>query len=723
MLYPETTFGTPETVIMDPVHGAIPVYAHELRVIDDPLFQRLRFIRQNDVTEFVFPGATHSRFSHSIGVMHIAGRCFQALVHSGIEKRRVALREALTPAEQESLQYFLFLIRLAALLHDVGHGPFSHEFEKHAALHKLLDEQRVFEKLWKQIDRSRYLRGTSKEFKHENLSLRIALHILQRSLRFTDNDQQGELAPPFSLEVDDVICVMDGAVNFPSAGFAKHVGGLLSIFEANPRTVPLTAPDTIRMLLRSLLAGTVNADSMDWVLRDSYFSGSTRSPVNIDHLIASLRLYFRGDEITGNTSMEMVIAEKGIGTLEDFAYARLHLYKDVYSHRAVVGLKVLLQHAIGEVLADRFKQRRICAALSDISQFRLFHDQFLWEMINDVALGDSDSACHDLISRKKLHFLERLSNASPKTQRDRQYFWTTKFSADSILTKETKVRADPTDEAIEPIRVLTGGKAGPPKVRDLQDFSRTNYKFLDQRTFHIFRCGSGWARNATPPKTGPGFFIAAVGIPCCGKSTVMRYLAAKLGASYFREPEEPKWPEAVMNRDLVGPLTAITWFRSVRVPHLYNADEIRKQGGVSVIDSYYDKLCYHYLGKKGMGWLIEPKHPYFPVCREMAKLDWQQLPNADLLIVFKVQKNDWEYFLKKRNRHLDRESAFVQSFKTQQLFLQAAKKMLPTTKVHVFERRLVEGPNPTEIAAETLLREIQSYLPKHLRKFSVVTPQ
>ena len=66
--------GAYNKLIMDPVHGGIPLYRHEIQVIDHPLFQRLRNICQNDILSLVFPGATHSRFLHSIGVMHVGTR-------------------------------------------------------------------------------------------------------------------------------------------------------------------------------------------------------------------------------------------------------------------------------------------------------------------------------------------------------------------------------------------------------------------------------------------------------------------------------------------------------------------------------------------------------------------------------------------------------------------------------------------------------------------------
>lgn len=99
--------------IVDPIHDFIRVYETELKIIDLPLFQRLRRIRQLSGAHLTYPGAQHSRFEHSLGVMHIAGQAASALRESGhLDSDQIAS------------------IRLAALLHDVGHGPFSHLFEE-----------------------------------------------------------------------------------------------------------------------------------------------------------------------------------------------------------------------------------------------------------------------------------------------------------------------------------------------------------------------------------------------------------------------------------------------------------------------------------------------------------------------------------------------------------------------------------------------------------------
>ncbi|RNJ77431.1 MAG: HD domain-containing protein [Nitrosopumilus sp. H8] len=99
--------------IIDPIHDFVRVHEHELALVDSPLFQRLRRIRQLSGAHLTYPAAQHSRFEHSLGVMHIAGQAGMALQEKGI----------LDPDILETL-------RLAGLLHDIGHGPFSHPFEE-----------------------------------------------------------------------------------------------------------------------------------------------------------------------------------------------------------------------------------------------------------------------------------------------------------------------------------------------------------------------------------------------------------------------------------------------------------------------------------------------------------------------------------------------------------------------------------------------------------------
>ncbi len=99
--------------IIDPIHSFIRVANAERRLVDHPIFQRLRWIKQLSSAYLVYPGAQHTRFGHSLGVMHIAGQAAGSLMEKGLIKE----------SQREEL-------RLAGLLHDIGHGPFSHHFEE-----------------------------------------------------------------------------------------------------------------------------------------------------------------------------------------------------------------------------------------------------------------------------------------------------------------------------------------------------------------------------------------------------------------------------------------------------------------------------------------------------------------------------------------------------------------------------------------------------------------
>jgi len=116
--------------IVDPIHDFVRVYETELKIIDSPIFQRLRRIRQLSGAHLTYPGAQHSRFEHSLGVMHIAGQAADALNEKGL-------------LGSDKIQD----IRIAALLHDIGHGPFSHLFEEVLQSKKKISHEEMGKKI------------------------------------------------------------------------------------------------------------------------------------------------------------------------------------------------------------------------------------------------------------------------------------------------------------------------------------------------------------------------------------------------------------------------------------------------------------------------------------------------------------------------------------------------------------------------------------------------
>ena len=110
--------------IRDPIHGFVTLNEWEKDIIDHPVFQRLRRIRQLSMTDMVYPGAMHTRFEHSLGVMHVATRMFDH-----IRDRRLEFLKTELSFTEGGLEKDRVLVRLSSLLHDVGHAPFSHAAE------------------------------------------------------------------------------------------------------------------------------------------------------------------------------------------------------------------------------------------------------------------------------------------------------------------------------------------------------------------------------------------------------------------------------------------------------------------------------------------------------------------------------------------------------------------------------------------------------------------
>ena len=169
--------------------------------------------------------------------------------------------------------------------------------------------------------------------------------------------------------------------------------------------------------------------------------------------------------------------------------------------------------------------------------------------------------------------------------------------------------------------------------------------------------------------------IVFVGIPGSGKSSIVKELAALLNVKYFAEPEEEKWADAAKDWKTYGSFSMLMWFRSIRVPMLVEAQRLSEEGEIVFIDTYYDKLLHYYIDKYCMRWLISPSDRYFSVMKQIAEIDKDVLPDADIAVFFEVDKANWLSFLKNRNRSTDNDEEFLKNFETQKFLLEATQKL------------------------------------------------
>jgi hypothetical protein len=206
-----------------------------------------------------------------------------------------------------------------------------------------------------------------------------------------------------------------------------------------------------------------------------------------------------------------------------------------------------------------------------------------------------------------------------------------------------------------------------------------------------------------------GVLIAGMGLPGSGKSSVFAALADSFlrksrTTVLYREPEEAHWPDAVRSRDRCGCITAMTWFRSARVPMLYHAASDREEGKIAIVDSYYDKLIHLYFDAPSFAWLIPFDDPYRAIYREFARLDFEKLPDADCVVSFAVDEERWRELVLGRGRELDRKSRILDMYQMQEPMLNASSEYCEAKGIpHVVFRNV---QSTTAGAADVLAREL-----------------
>lgn len=275
--------------VRDPIHGAIHVSDAERLVLDHPFFQRLRSIKQVGFTELAFPGATHSRYLHSVGVMHLSGQAFDAAFRGwdfSSQARREALRQT---------------VRLAALLHDIGHAPFSH----------------------------------CTEFAMPDLSA-LELEVYRADVLQARGDQQAS-HEDYTIGILTKTSLAEVLDRHFACG-ALHVAALISREVAVDTEFFVDQGVDLRVVLSQVISSELDVDRLDYLGRDSFFTGARYGHVDVDWILSNLRVHRDPrDQVC------LALDRKGLYAFDHFILARYHMFVMVYFHHKSVVFEEMLR--------------------------------------------------------------------------------------------------------------------------------------------------------------------------------------------------------------------------------------------------------------------------------------------------------------------------------------------------------------------------------------------
>lgn len=273
-------------VIRDPIHGSIAVSPAERAVVESRAVQRLRHVKQLGFAEQAFPGATHTRFAHALGAMEMSGRLFDAMCPID------------GPLPGEVRARFRQTVRLALLLHDIGHPPVSHAGEAAMPIRARLDLT-----CFKSDEQVR--RAT-----HEDFTLKL---LLDSPLRRIVEAQFGDLG----ITPEAIAHLMCG--RFPQVAPDFVVGGI-----------------DYWPMLSQMVSGELDADRMDYLQRDAYFAGVTYGRFDQGWLLDNLTHHVHADRAY------MALQHRAVYAFEDFLIGRYHMFISVYHHHVPVGFETML---------------------------------------------------------------------------------------------------------------------------------------------------------------------------------------------------------------------------------------------------------------------------------------------------------------------------------------------------------------------------------------------
>ena len=307
--------------IRDPIHGSIQLNDGEVAVIESVEFQRLREIKQLGFSEFSFPGATHNRFLHSIGVTFVAGQVFDSVF------RAYPFSKVSTKAR------FRQLVKLAALLHDIGHGPLSHATE---LVMPELKKLKINLYANQAMDQSR-------KANHEDYTIKF----------ITD----GTIAEIIKNNFPDIL--------------PEHVAYLIDKNLTCDENLFTDSGINFRPLLSQIVSSELDADRMDYLERDSFFCGINYGKIDKDWLMQNLTLHI------ADGAAYLALNRRALYAFDDFLISRHHMHLMVYFHHKSI---------IYEEMLNRYLTSSDCKFVipADATEYINYTDYKLYEHLDTV---------------------------------------------------------------------------------------------------------------------------------------------------------------------------------------------------------------------------------------------------------------------------------------------------------------------------------------------------
>lgn len=280
--------------IRDPLHGIISLDDSEVQILDHPFLQRLRFIKQLDFMDFIFPGATHTRFLHSLGSFHLASLTFDQIF------KKFFFRS------QEKKKRLRTSFKLAALLHDLGHGPLSHATEW---------AMPIVSSLWE---------NTPTSFKKENLPMDF---FSKRKAQHEDYTIKMILDSPLTESLK---------ISFPDID-PFCIAGIIDGRLKCAKDFFLEGDINFRPILNQLISSDIDVDRMDYIGRDAYFCGLNFRGMEWSWLISNMTYYEK------EGSLYLALYRKALPAFEQFLLIRHYMRLMVYFHQKSIIYKEILR--------------------------------------------------------------------------------------------------------------------------------------------------------------------------------------------------------------------------------------------------------------------------------------------------------------------------------------------------------------------------------------------